>query len=87
MAKHIFKDIKQIVEKHNNDIEQIGFDELGIVLKWDDYYYDIPWSQMQTPLNLLYWARQLSQKSYVDTERLAVFIEKVCGRKNWRLTL
>ena len=55
----------------------------GVV--FDDY--EIEWSRLETPLDLLSWCQHLSRKNWADKMHISIFVEEVCKYKGWRLTV
>ena len=50
-----------------------------------DDLYDITLEEIPTPLDLLRWVVHLSEKNWMDAERLAVFVLVVVEAKEWRM--
>lgn len=77
MAEDYRKEVQQIVDG-------IVFDEYGVTIKWR-CDYEIEWSRLGTPLDLLGWVQHLSRKNWVDMLRIRVFIDEVCKYKGWKV--
>jgi hypothetical protein len=50
-----------------------------------DDLYDITLEEIPTPLDLLRWVVHLSEKNWMDAERLGVFVQEVAQAKKWTI--
>lgn len=48
-----------------------------------DYDYPIELSRIKTPKDLLGWVHHLCGKTWMDTAKIRVFVEKVCEYRKW----
>lgn len=64
----------------------VVFDGYGVTIKWR-FDYEIEWSRLETPLDLLSWCQHLSRKNWADKMHIGIFVEEVCKYKGWRLTV
>ena len=59
-------------------------DKLGYITIKVAYPYHIELARIANKANLLEWALHLCHKTWMDTEHLAEFIERVCKIKGWK---
>ena len=64
---------------------RIIVDEKYVTFKKGNFVYDIPFSRLKSPIQLLDWTCHLSEKNWVDADLLGRFIETVATFKGWEV--
>ena len=47
------------------------------------YPYEVDLDRLPTPAHLIGWVRHLSKKTWMSTDLIAEFIDRVCQTKGW----
>lgn len=64
---------------------RVWLDDGYVVLDCPPTTYEIGLYRIETPLNLLGWCHQLTEKRWVTVPMLRQFIVLVCTQKGWQI--
>lgn len=79
-------DLERIGEEHDRKMDS-AFEHdaaLGYITLKIAYPYHIELARIASKADLLGWTLHLCHKTWMDTEHLAEFIERVCKIKGWK---